>query len=200
MPKKASLSRSAGEVLKVHIPITWSLLLLITVILFTTVFAIWEQARPWVRFLGAATGVAAGVLSAVYIGRALQITIEQRDQALTDDKISRAFEFAHRWNDPNFAPLRAKWRKLLEEVEMQPDDRVWEIVHSDAEKKTIVVDVMNFYEEMAYAARSRVADPETLKKIFGSIVERYFSMMFPWLEKYRKEKHQPTAYEHFPAH
>lgn len=196
MPTLPSKSKSAGHVVKIEVPITWSVILVLVVVAFTLLYALWEEARSTIRFVGAATGVAAGVLSAIYVGRGLQITIEQRDQALTDEKIHKAFGFVQRWNDPNFATLRAEWRKVLAELDKQTDEKIWEIVSSDAHYRTVVADVLNFFEEMAYGAKSGVADADTLKKLCGSVIERYFSTVRPWIERRRNEMHHPTLYEH----
>lgn len=186
-----------GEILRLEIPLTLSIFLVVAVSVLTISYALWADARPTIHFLGAATGVAAGVLAAFYIGRGLKITIEQRDHALTDQKISRAFAFLTRWNDPNFADLRKEWRALLEELEGKTNDEVCEIIRPSLEKRTLIADVLNFFEEMAYAARGGVADLATLEQICGTIVVRYFEAIRPWLVRYRTEKHQPTAYEHF---
>lgn len=190
-------AQDPGEILRLEIPLTLSIILIVAVTALTISYALWADARPTIRFLGIATGVAAGVLSAFYIGRGLKITIEQRDQALTDQKISRAFGFLRRWNDPNFAYLRKQWRALLEELEGKTDDQICEIIRSSLENRTVIADVLNFFEEMAYAARGGIADLATLKQICGTIVVRYFEAIRPWLARYRTDKHQPTAYEHF---
>lgn len=186
-----------GEILRLEVPISVSVTLILAVAILTIVYSMWTDARSTIKFLGASIGVAAGVLSAYYIGRGLRVTIEQRDRALTDEKISRAFGLLSRWNDPNFAELRKKWRVLLEEIEGKTDDQVCEVIAPHIDKRTVIADVLNFYEEMGYAARSGVVDLETLKQLFKSIVIRYYTSIRPWIEKYRKEKHQETAFEHF---
>jgi hypothetical protein len=186
-----------GELVKIQFPVTVSLLLVLAVV---TLTGLWIECPTWrngINFFGVASGIAAGLLSAFYVGKALQVTIHQRDKSLTDDKISRAFALAIRWNEPNMAPLRREWRALLEEIEQRNGDQVCDVVKSDIKKRTVVSDVLNFFEEMAYAAKSEVADVETLREIFGSIAVRYFNQISPWIHRYRTDKNQSSAYIHF---
>jgi len=190
-------SASPGQILKVQIPITVSVIVVLGVIVMTWLYAHKPNSRPTIAFLGAGMGVAAGVVSAFYVGKALKITIEQRARDLTDQKIARAFAFLERWNDPNFATLRSEWRKVLDEFEGRGSDALCAELQKSHERRTVVVDVLNFFEELSYAGQSGVADLSTLKALFRTILERYFSALKPWIEKHRNDKHQPTAYEHF---
>lgn len=191
----ADKSSPPGQIMKVQIPVSISLLLVLTVIVLTALLAYKSEWKLEIEFFGAAMGVAAGILSAYYIGRGLKVTIEQRDRALIDDKIARAFTLAQRWNEPNLARVREDWRKLVAEVDEKAAHEVC-LVLQDHHNKTIAADVLNFFEELSYAARSGVADMETLKQIHRSIVVRYYSAMMPWIEKIRRDGPQPTAYEH----
>jgi Domain of unknown function (DUF4760) len=186
---------SPGEIVEVRVVVTASILLLISVVALTCIYVKEPTWQPGIRFFGGAAGVAAGILSAYYVGRGLKVTIEQRDRALKDDKITTAFDLARCWNDPNLTQLRAEWRGVLDEVDGKTGDEVCEILR-DRQKRTVATDVLNFFEELAYAARSETADIETLRNILRSIVERYYSAMSPWIDRHRRDKHQPTAFEH----
>jgi hypothetical protein len=186
---------SPGEIVKLHVPVTASILLIVAVALLTVLYSQEPTWRSNIRFLGAATGVAAGILSAYYVGHGLKITIEQRDRSLTAEKISRAFLLASRWNEPNLAKLREDWRAIVTEVSGENENDVCDILEADGHKKTVASDVLNFFEELAYAARSGVADMDTLKNVHRSIVLRYYAAITPWIARIRRD--QPTAYEHF---
>lgn len=197
MYDKQEKQLSPGGILTLKIPVTASVILTIAVVVLTYLYATRESWRSTITFFGAAAGIAAGILSAFYVGRGLRITIEQRDKALKDDKISRAFVLAQRWNEPNLARVREDWRALLEEIDEKNEHEVCEILHGDHHKKAIAADVMNFFEEVGYAVRSGVADIETLKNTHRSIVVHYYSTISPWINKIRRDEHQQTAYEHF---
>jgi len=191
----AAKSSSPGEIIKLQVPVTMSVLLVILVVMLTVLFARNPMWRPEIEFFGASIGIAAGLLSAYYIGRGLKITIEQRDTSLAAEKVARSFSLAQRWNEPNFAALREDWRSLIEEIDEKDAKEVCAILQ-DQHKKTVAADVLNFFEELSYAARSGLADLETLKNIHRSIVIRYYSTISPWVEKIRRDGPQPTAYEH----
>jgi len=194
---KDNNAASPGEIFKLQFPVTVSLLLLIAILLLTAGFIWVPNWRSQIEFFGISAGVGAGILSAYYVGRGLQITIEQRDKALSDEKISRAFSIAARWNEPNLARTREQWRRLLDEIEGKDAAEVCDILNRDPHKKAVAADVLNFFEEVGYAARSGVIDMGTLKNVHRSLVIHYFSTILPWIEKIRRDKHQPTAYEHF---
>jgi hypothetical protein len=187
--------RLLGKIVQVRVVVTASILLLVSVVALTYLFVKEPAWQSSIKFFGGASGVAAGILSAYYVGRGLKVTIEQRDRALTDDKISRAFSLARCWNDPNLTELRARWRAVLDEVDRKTGDEVCEILR-DHGKRTVATDILNFFEELAYAAESGTADIDTLRNLLRSVVVRYFDAMLPWIERHRRDKHQPTAFEH----
>lgn len=189
--------RSPGKIMTLKLPITVGLLLFVGAIVLTYFFATQLSWRPEIEFFGAAIGVAAGILSAYYVGRGLSVTIEQRNRSLTTEKISKAFELAQRWNEPNFAKLRGEWRALLSEIDGKEESEVCKLLDNDHGRRTVAIDVLNYFEEVAYAARSGVADLETLKNVHRSITIHYYSAISPWIDKRRRDRHQPTAYEHF---
>lgn len=196
MPSEA---KAPGQLLKLkfNITITISIALTIAVAILTYLYVTRPSWHSALEFSGAAVGVAAGMLSAYYIGRGLKITIEQRDTALKDEKISRAFVYLQRWNEPSFAAVRSQWRELVDEIEGKSDPEICAILKISHPKRTTTADVLNFFEEVSYAARSGVADVETLRFLLRSVVERYFSAIWPWVEHRRTTRHQPTLYEHF---
>ncbi|MFZ0819447.1 MAG: DUF4760 domain-containing protein [Candidatus Acidiferrales bacterium] len=189
-------STSPGEIAKLEFPVTVSVLLLIAVLGLTAGFIWLPTWRLQIEFFGIAAGVAAGILSAYYVGQGLKITIEQRDKAAIDERISRAFGLASRWNEPNFAKLREDWRALLKEIDGQTEAEICRILDGDLHKTTVTVDVLNFFEEVAYATRTGVADIDTLRNIHHSIVVHYFTTISPWIDKRRRDKKQQTAFEH----
>src|SRR5258705_110093 len=89
-----------------EVTVRLSLLLAVAVVALTWLYAVNVEWRPVVTFAGVASGVAGGLLSAYYVGRSLKTTIEQREHALIQQQVERAFEFVRRRNDPNFGALR----------------------------------------------------------------------------------------------
>ena len=132
-PQPSKESKLPGQPGKLRLPLEISLpvALGILVVLLTVMYAFNKDWRPTITFFGTATAVAAGISSAYYVAlkvratvEQLRITVEQRDRAIKDQKVSLALDFLRRWNDPNFATLRAEWRKLLREVDGKTPDEI----------------------------------------------------------------------------
>ena len=62
------------------------------------------------------------------------------------------------------------------------------LLKGDMEKRTVVADVLNFFEEMAYACRSGAADLTTLRTVFNFVALKYYRTARPWIEFRRKEE------------
>ena len=86
---------------------------------------------------------------------------------------------------------------LLKEISGKGDSEACTLLANDEHKKTVAADVLNFFEELAFAVRSGFADNETLKKIHRGLALHYYSVISPWINRIRKDNHQQTAYEHF---
>jgi hypothetical protein len=144
-------------------------------------------------FLIAAGALAGALASAHYAWAALKATLQQRDEVLNEQKaaaekqkVAAALLFVQRWNDPNLATLRKDWRELADTLEKDPS-RVPELLKVDIAKRTVVADVLNFFEEMGYAVRSGAADPKTLGVIFDFVALKYYRVARPWIEFRRRE-------------
>lgn len=127
----------------------------------------------------------------------MRATVHQRSDQLHQERVARAFEFLRCWNDPNLAEMRGIWRSVVREASGKTDHDVVAIFKRDAATKTAVSDILNFFEEMAYAARVGVADITTLKKTMKSVVVHYWSISDAFIEQHRTDKSQPSAHEHF---
>jgi hypothetical protein len=159
-------------------------------------YVLWPTGRDIVTFSGAGIGAGALTLTAFYTARALHVAIKQTESVLKYEKIQRALKYSERWNDPNFGDLRAKWRTLVKEVDGKPPNEICSILE-DLVKRTVAVDILNFFEEMSYAVKTGVVDDDILRKLFKSVCIHYFSCIQAWIVEYRQKKNQPLAWEHF---
>lgn len=189
--------RPPGDLGALRIPIKLWVLLGVLIVLFTGIYHFWVAGRSTITFFGVATGVAAGIVSAYYISRGLKVTISQREQALADSRLAVAFDFMKRWDDAHFADQKAEWRRLIDELENKKPSEICDILGSDHDKRTVTVDILNFFEEVGYSAKRGLADIEALEGLFKSIVIKYYNTAEPWIQEHRTNKPQPTAYEHF---
>lgn len=178
-----------------------SLLVVAFVVLVTLLF--WaapdKHEQDTLTFFLAAGGLGGGIASAYYAWAALKASFTQRQQALREQrrtaehqKAAAALEFGRRWNDPNLAPLRKSWRAIADTMEKDPSG-VRALLEHDIDKRTVVADVLNFFEEMGYAVRSGAADSRTLAGQFSFIAAKYLRVARPWIEFRRKESAKAWA-------
>lgn len=183
-------SRPVGQLVKVEFPLGISVILTLAVIAAGLVFWFYPRFHDILSFLGSAFAMAAGVIAAYYIGKTLQITVTQRDEGLNSEKINKAFSFIHRWNT---APLeeRKQWWALLEQLRSgKSGEEVYQIL-SVIENRTMVVEVLNYFEEMCLAVNEGLADEATLMKFFRSMLENYYSLLSDWINRQRTDRTRP---------
>lgn len=188
-PATPSSSRPVGQIGKVEFPIGISSALTVLVIGAALIFWYVPRLRDILTFLGAAFAMAAGVIAAYYIGKTLQITVNQRDEGLNADKVDKAFSFIQRWNT---APLneRKLWWSLLQDMRSRSAPEIDDLLQQ-VENRTMVVEVLNFFEEMSLAVNEGLADEVTLAKFFRTILEGYYSLLADWINKQRTDRTHP---------
>ena len=182
----------AGDIGEVRFPIKASFLLALLVTLAGVIFWKFPQFRDILIFVGSALVMAATVLSAYYIGKGLDVTIEQRNASAKAERVARAFRFMERWNDPLRGQARAQWREIIEELRGQNVDKVGELL-TDGKKKAVVVDMLNFLEEMALASNEGLVDDTTLMGLFHTLMNEYHGILEEWIKRHRAVKNRPKA-------
>jgi hypothetical protein len=143
--------------------------------------------------------MAGGVVAAYYIGKTLQITISQRDESLRAERINKAFSFIQRWNA---APLEEKkqWWSVLSALLKKTAPEIEQMLETmGCQERTVVVGVLNFFEEVCLAINEGSADEDTLRKFFRGTVETYYSLLGEWIKKQRTDRvrPRPRAYVQF---
>ncbi len=187
-------TKNPGAAATVRFPVLWSVILAIVVILLTIVFHYCSAWRDSMTFGIGAGALAAGALASYYIGRTLGETIDQRGEAIQNAKIARAFEFHRRWNDPALAQIKANFRELIDSGKAHMAENVERLIEDDKAKRTAVVEVLNFFEEVAIAVHSGAADGETLLRGFRGPLTEYHATLQPWIKQHRSSKKRPTMW------
>lgn len=169
------------------ISIGYSALTVGLLILVTLVFHFGDQTtKDTLNFFVLAGAFAVGGLGVYYVYATLKAGLEQRREALQEQRRNMALLFIRRWNDPNLGQLRRDWRNLVDSLLSDPSG-VPALLSGDIAKRTVVADVLNFFEEMGYAARDGSADLETLRALFRGVCLRYYTATRPWIDYRRKE-------------
>lgn len=165
-----------------RVPVYWSVLTVGLVAVATVAF--WKgdrNSRETLNFMVLAAAVGAGSLSAYYVWAGLKTSVAQRNAIIREEKINRAIAYLTRWNDGSNSDVRIKWQAVLAELESEPPLTPATLL-TDMGKRAVVASVLNFCEEMGYAARTGSADKETLEALFKGLYLRYFKATRPWIE------------------
>lgn len=194
MAENTNTPKAPGEFVTLHFPITASVILFLLVILVTLIYALKPEWRGTMNFAGAALAVAAGALSAYYLGKGLAQTVRQRNEQLHADRVARAFELISRWNDPELANSKHEFRQIIESGQAHMADQLDESLNNEPAKRAIVIEVLNFFEQIALAANCGYANDDTLRKYYRGSVSKYHSTLEAWIKKHRAIKNRPAMY------
>jgi hypothetical protein len=121
----------------------------------------------------------------------LLYTAQNLRDANEEKRSIAAARFVERWNAPEFFEVKSKWRKLQEEMEtLSPEQRA-NALDQNLEKRTTVVEMFNFMEEMAVAINTSSVDEELLRRFFKTIVTRYYEDYETWIRHHREHRRAP---------
>jgi len=186
-------TQDPGRLGEIHFPLRLSVLLTVLVIVASGLYWHYPAWRETMVFLGASFAMVAAVLSAYYISDGLRITIEQRDEAIRDARVARAFDLISRWNDADLAEPKHQFREIVDRDDAHDAEKLDAHLDQNNQRK-ILIEMMNFFEHMALAANGGFADDDTLKAYYKSSITKYHSKLKAWIEKHRRRKNQPTMF------
>jgi hypothetical protein len=185
----AQKARPVGQFLEIKFPVGISVILFLLVCLAGIIFWCYPKFRDELTFFGVAFSMAGGVVAAYYIGKTLQITVSQRDELLESERINKAFSYIHRWNSAPFEE-RKQWRALLEKLKAKSPVEIATSLQAGPER-ALVVDVLNFFEEMSLAMNEGLADEDTVRKFFRDMLEIYYGLFDEWIRGLRADPIRP---------
>lgn len=102
-----------------------------------------------------------------------------------------AARFVERWNAPQFFEVKSRWRQLQEEMEVLSPEQRANTLDKDLAKRTTVVEMFNFMEEMAVAINTESVDGELLRRFFKTIITRYYEDYEVWIRHHRQHRRAP---------
>jgi hypothetical protein len=137
-------NKNPGTFAVVSFPLTASFVLGALAIVVILVFALCPHERETAKFSVETVTLAAGVLSAFYVGRGLRQTVLQRDQSLKDGQIAVACRFIERWNSPQAMDMKRDFREIIDSGKAHSPQYVEDLLERDKPKRTTVVEVLNF--------------------------------------------------------
>ena len=153
-----------------------------------------------VFFLAGAAAVGQ-ITASFYTARMLAATLAIRDDDLsrqskvTDAAASKeaklnALEFGRRWNDPHMYQVRDMLREILDHTGSHD-----ELIAVIREKKTSVISILNFLEEIATASVTGHSDDELLHRQFSSVILNTWRKTSHWIQVHRSERGDTEIWE-----
>jgi hypothetical protein len=70
-------------------------------------------------------------------------------QANAEKFRAASLNFVERWNSPSYWALKTEWRKLNDELDKLDEKQRDAVLDANVDKRSVAVEVLNFYEEMA---------------------------------------------------
>lgn len=130
------------------------------------------------------TSVLGGVLT---IWGLLQ-SAENLRRANYERKLEASARYVERWNNPSYLELKTKWRELNSSVENFTPEEIAAMLERDLEKRITVVEILNFFEEMAVAILTEMADEKLLKRTFCIAIRKAYQRYGHWIDVHRTNR------------
>ena len=184
-------------------PITFTAIVVAAVAVLTAAFYFATGSfTDTVIFLAAAAAAGGTITTAFYVARTLNLYIRQesrrrdREEALDErGKKERALRYGERWNDPSLFYVRDVCRALFE-LRGKPQD---EIIKLAEEKKTNIIHLLNFLEEISFAIDRNLVDIDLVRGQFEGIVHSVWQLLLPWVTKFRTDQNRSKIWERLEA-
>jgi hypothetical protein len=150
-----------------------------------------DSVRQTISYGSSLFGAAIAICALLYNAENIRIGNQEKKR----EAASRLIE---RWNHPSFVPIRTEARQLMLSTEGKRDELI-EKLDSDVKARSLVVEQLNFFEEMAIAASSGTADEEILNRFFGYVLPRTFFEYKPWIDRHRDIRKAPDYWVELEA-
>jgi len=183
---------------EINFPLRFTALLVIAVICVTIWYGVvvsWDLEKVLI-FGGAGTATSGTILAAFYMGRALNLAISQAsgeieaERRLIDmHRRERSAKFGERWNDPNMYHAREVCRSILDHDQLGND-----LIEFVEDKKTNVIHILNFLEEVAISIEHGLVDATLARNQFEGIVIGLWQTLDPWIAQHRITRNRPQIF------
>lgn len=146
----------------------------------------------WAQVAAMAEAATAGIAVFALIGAIVQLAQNRRHA-----RVTRAYQYLERWNDPREIPLNAK---LLDFIHIEPAEqpkkqKEWEAI--GLEKRLEILHGLNFWEELAGMYRRRLVDRGIVRDYFGGPALAYRSWAEWFITDRRDKQHAEGLMDEF---
>lgn len=185
-------NRQPGTVVKTTVTISILAVIVIVGTPLMLLFILKPEWRPVIIFVASVLAGSGTIASAFYAvetvriaSRNILITSDNINRGIRDRRISESFRFMERWNSPSLSEIKSKGNALIKEMRDKTDDQKRKMLEEDLGKRAIMVDIFNFFEEMAIAIKNQIVDERILKDFFRGLISIYFNTAEPWAKSHR---------------
>ena len=132
---------------------------------------------------------AAGITATALVYAAMSLHANQilNERKLLQEKKQLSLNLIGEWHKPDMAKLTIVGAAVRKEVKDLHPKEVVDILTNDKEKQMAVVSMLNYMEKMAISVDVGVADEETLREFFDSIVRLNYHALRGFIEYRRTE-------------
>lgn len=167
---------------------------------------VWFIAAPshrsvviFITSLAAAFGLMLNAINGIFTRQAqteqaerlLQTQGTQAAETIRQYRRHEALDFMKRWNDPQFAQLRAPVNLGIEK------DQKFVTLQSPPEIGVTTHLILNFLEMLAIAYWKEELDRDLCKEFFRSVLIYYEKRLSWYMDEFVKIRNQPSAWENF---
>ena len=144
-----------------------------------------DKLRQTISFGSSLLGATVAICTLLYTAQTMR-------RANDEKKSVASAKFLERWNNPSYFTLKTDWRALNEEIEPLSPEARYKLLDGDLKKRTVAVEILNFYEEIAANMDAEAVDEELLKNFFRTLVTRYYEDYEYWIGQHRKTRRAPA--------
>lgn len=177
-----------------------AILLSITAISIYSVFS--KDGKEISDFTVKTFGVAAGIVSALYVGDNINNAAAARREEEELRKTDRALKYISKWNDPSFYMVRDVVSSITPIIKQEDDANkhsrlVYDHVCENYSLDQKVNDILNFLEEISIAVNKDLVNQDLIKEFFSFIFERYAFVFAYYINEKRRLRNNTSMYKNF---
>lgn len=172
-----------GELFKltVRVPITVGFLAIVFPAVVIVSYYLFPANRGDLTFIAATLVATASLVSAFFVSRGLKNNADSQRE-------TRTLSFPARWNDPSFFERKKAVRDLRDKLYspeitnlLEKRQKMEELIRENPEVKVHLIDLFNFFEEMAVCVDYGIVDVDLLRDFFRSIFIAHYEAFEFWL-------------------
>lgn len=180
-----------SQEINLKLKVNWLILILLIAAGLIGAYYSYPAQRQSLIFVASVLAGAAALIAAVN-------ALDSRYAQLKQARSTSALDFINRWNDPQFFHAKKNGReicKALKEQKTVEDQKAY--LEEDPAHQANLFDVVNVFECLSIAIQSQIADEDTAKRFFRSIVIEYWHASEEYTKKRRAERGNPRLLQEF---